>query len=79
LESGFAPAARPGASADLKTSGVRAPRRHPVFFPVLLMTGGCERTEDEYRALYRDSGFELTQAIPTTSPTGNTVIESRPI
>ena len=46
---------------------------------MLLMTGGCERTEDEYRALYRASGFELTEAIPTTSPTGTTVIEGRPI
>jgi hypothetical protein len=46
---------------------------------MLLMTGGCERTEDEYRTLYRASGFELTQAIPTASPTGTTVIEGRPI
>lgn len=46
---------------------------------MLLMTGGCERTEDEYRALYRAAGFELTQAIATSSPTGTTVIEGRPV
>jgi hypothetical protein len=46
---------------------------------MLLMTGGCERTEDEYRHLYRASGFELTQAVQTASPTGTTVIEGRPI
>jgi hypothetical protein len=46
---------------------------------MLLMTGGCERTEDEYSALYRAAGFELTRTIATTSPTGTTVIEGRPI
>jgi O-methyltransferase domain/Dimerisation domain len=46
---------------------------------MLLMTGGCERTEEEYRALYRASGFELTRTVPTQSPTGTTVIEGRPI
>jgi hypothetical protein len=46
---------------------------------MLLMTGGCERTEDEYRQLYRASGFELTRAVQTASPTGTTVIEGRPI
>jgi hypothetical protein len=46
---------------------------------MLLMTGGCERTEEEYRALYRAAGFELTRAVATKSPTGNTVIEGKPI
>jgi hypothetical protein len=46
---------------------------------MLLMTGGCERTEEEYRALYRAAGFELTRTVSTTSPTGMTVIEGRPI
>ena|ERR1700678_4253718 len=46
---------------------------------MLLMTGGCERTEEEYRALYRAAGFELTKAVATRSPTGTSVIEGRPV
>jgi hypothetical protein len=46
---------------------------------MLLMTGGCERTEEEYRALYRAAGFELTRAVATKSPTGTAVIEGKPI
>lgn len=34
---------------------------------MLLIPGGKERTEDEYRALYEDSGFELSRIIPTDS------------
>lgn len=34
---------------------------------MLVMTGGLERTEAEYRALYTASGFELTRVIPTAS------------
>jgi hypothetical protein len=46
---------------------------------MMLRTGGCERTEEEYRALYRAAGFRLTRAIDTTSPTGTTVIEGKPV
>jgi hypothetical protein len=46
---------------------------------MLLLTGGRERTEDEYRALYRAAGFELTRTVATKSPTGTTVIEGRPV
>jgi hypothetical protein len=45
---------------------------------MLPMTGGCERTEAQYRALYRAAGFELTQTVETDSPTGTTVIEGKP-
>jgi hypothetical protein len=34
---------------------------------MLLMTGGWERTQAEYAALLRSSGFELTRVIPTHS------------
>lgn len=34
---------------------------------MLMMTGGRERTEEEYRLLLRANGFELTRAIPTPS------------
>jgi len=56
----------------------------PPIYPLLsdlnmlARTGGCERTEAEYRSLYRAAGFELTRATVTTAPTGTTVIEGRP-
>jgi len=54
---------------------------HPLLsdLNMLLITGGCERTEEEYRALYRAAGFELTRTVATKSPTGTTVIEGRPL
>ena len=35
---------------------------------MLVMTGGRERTEAEFRQLYQDSGFKLTRIVPTESP-----------
>ena len=35
---------------------------------MLIMTGGRERTESEFRQLYEDSGFKLTRVVPTESP-----------
>jgi SAM-dependent methyltransferase len=60
------------------------PTPRPVYpvlsdLNMLLRTGGCERTEDDYRALYRGAGYELTRAVATISPTGTTVIEGRPV
>ena len=46
---------------------------------MLVRTGGCERTEEEYRALYDNSGFALTRTVATIAPTGTTVIEGRPV
>ena len=34
---------------------------------MLLIPGGKERTEDEYRALFEQAGFELTRIVPTGS------------
>jgi O-methyltransferase domain/Dimerisation domain len=45
---------------------------------MMLRTGGCERTEEEYRAIYRAAGFELTRTVETISPTEATVIEGKP-
>lgn len=45
---------------------------------MIIRTGGCERTEAEYRALYNKAGFRLTRAIRTPSPTGMTIIEGKP-
>ena len=35
---------------------------------MLVMTGGRERTETEFRKLYEDSGFHFTRIVPTESP-----------
>src|SRR6185295_7715351 len=35
---------------------------------MLVITGGRERTEEEFRALYQASGFRLTRVVPTESP-----------
>jgi len=35
---------------------------------MLVMTGGRERTENEYRMLLEASGFKLTSIIPSESP-----------
>ncbi|HYP00269.1 MAG TPA: methyltransferase, partial [Pyrinomonadaceae bacterium] len=35
---------------------------------MLLSPGGLERTEDEYRRLLTEAGFELQRIIPTASP-----------
>jgi hypothetical protein len=35
---------------------------------MLVMTGGRERTEAEFRELYEASGFRLTRVVPTESP-----------
>ena len=45
---------------------------------MIIHTGGCERSEAEYGALYKAAGFKLTKAIETPSPTGMTIIEGRP-
>jgi hypothetical protein len=35
---------------------------------MLVMTGGRERTEEEFRGLYEAAGFRLTRIVPTESP-----------
>ncbi len=34
---------------------------------MMVITGGRERTEAEFRALFESSGFELSRVIPTAS------------
>jgi len=46
---------------------------------MVIRTGGCERSEAEYRAIYEAAGFKLTRAIETPSPTGMTIIEGKPV
>jgi hypothetical protein len=44
---------------------------------MLLIPGGKERTEAEYRQLYADAGFRLTRIVPTT--TEISVLEGEPV
>ena len=43
---------------------------------MMVLTGGRERTESEFRALFRDAGFSLLDVIPTDR---HSILESRPI
>jgi hypothetical protein len=45
---------------------------------MVIRTGGCERTEAEYRTLYKGASFKLIRAVSTPSPTGMTIIEGKP-
>jgi SAM-dependent methyltransferase len=47
-----------------------------VDLNMLVMTGGRERTEEEFRALYDAAGFRLTRVIHTASPMS--IIEGEP-
>ena len=44
---------------------------------MLVMTGGLERTEREFRQLLDESGFKLTRVVPTQTPFS--IIESVPV
>jgi hypothetical protein len=46
-----------------------------IDIEMLMMPGGRERTESEFRALFASAGFELTRVVPTRSPLS--VIEAR--
>jgi hypothetical protein len=46
---------------------------------MLVLTGGQERSEAEYRTLYKAAGFELSRVVDTSSPTGMTIIEGKPV
>jgi O-methyltransferase domain len=44
---------------------------------MLAFSGGMERTEEEYRALFAQAGFQLSKVTPTMSAVN--VIEGTPI
>ena len=46
-----------------------------IDLEMVVMTGGRERTEEEFRGLFERAGFALTRVIPTQSPLS--VIEAR--
>jgi hypothetical protein len=70
-------------SADAKllvVEGVIPPGNEPSFeklldLAMLIITGGKERTESEYRDLYTAAGFRLTRIVPTRA--GVSVIEGK--
>jgi hypothetical protein len=45
---------------------------------MMIRTGGCGRSEAQYRAIYEAADFRLTRAVATFSPTGITIIEGKP-
>jgi hypothetical protein len=45
---------------------------------MLIRTGGRERTEEEYRSLYRAAGFDLTRTVIAQSPFGTALLEGVP-
>jgi DNA-binding transcriptional ArsR family regulator len=54
-------------------------RPHPSLLldlAMLLLTGGRERTRDEYAALLADAGFALRRVVPTASPFSVLVAEA---
>jgi O-methyltransferase domain len=61
----------PGAKL-LVIEAVIVPGNEPSLGKVLdlqmLLIGGKERTEQEFRALFQATGFELTRIVPTASP-----------
>lgn len=65
-------AAAPGAHLFL-VEAVMAPGNEPHFAKIvdlemMLLPGGCERTEQEYRDLLAQAGFKLTNVVKTKSP-----------
>jgi len=46
---------------------------------MLVCAGGRERTEDDFRSLLADSGFELIRVTPIEGPTNYCIIESVPV
>jgi hypothetical protein len=66
----------------LVVEGVIPPGNDPSFgklldLTMLVVPGGKERTEEEYRALYKAGGFDLTRIVPTTAEVS--VIEGKKV
>jgi SAM-dependent methyltransferase len=70
-------AIRPGGTL-LLIEGIVDSAEHPVGLMELLMLviGGRERTEGDFRALVEAAGFELTRIVPTEA---SSLIECRPV
>ena len=44
---------------------------------MMVLPGGIERTEEEYRLLLKQVGFQLSSVTPTTSPVS--IVEGKPV
>src|SRR5215475_6696353 len=65
--------ASPADARVILLEGVIAPGNEPnlgkwIELEMLLMPGGKERTEEEYRALFAGAGFKVTRFVETKSP-----------
>ena len=65
--------ASPADTRVVLLEGVIMPGNEPHFgkwldLEMLLLPGGRERTEQEFRQLFADAGFRLTRVVPTKSP-----------
>jgi hypothetical protein len=72
----------PATGKLLVVEGVIPPGNEPSFtkmldLNMLLVPGGQERTEEEYRTLYQRAGFRLTRVVPTRAEVS--VIEGVPV
>lgn len=61
----------------LPESGAGPNIAHMLDLEMLLMPGGRERTETEFRELFGKAGFEIARIAPTKAP--ESVIEARPV
>jgi SAM-dependent methyltransferase len=72
-------ALRPGGTLillDNVLTGSDDPGRALMDLLMMVLTGGRERTEGEFRSLLRAAGFALTRVIPTR---GHSILESWPV
>jgi hypothetical protein len=73
--------AMPGGAKLLVVEHVLPPGNEPSFgklldLSMLLIPGGVERTEEDFRRLFESAGFRLTRVVPTAAEVS--VIEGRP-
>jgi O-methyltransferase domain/Dimerisation domain len=61
---------------DTVLTGSDDPRRALMDLLMMVLTGGRERTELEFRSLLQEAGFSLTRVISTR---GHSILESRPV
>jgi hypothetical protein len=69
------------AATEVLVDVLIAPGREPHFgkfidLNMLVMTGGLERTEEEFRRLLEASGFRLVRIVNTDSPIS--IVEAAP-
>ncbi len=70
-------AIRPGGTLLLSESLVDSSSRPAGLMELLMLViGGCERAEAEFRSLLADTGFSLTRVIPTEM---GSLIECHPV